>query len=102
MSQLQSEVTQTAAALQQAVGRYAGVAEGADLPGAALGFDQLATERTDDSSARATVKPCASRRRPIVIPIPSGCTRRSRLGWIRTTHPGRRPGRHCRMQGDAR
>jgi hypothetical protein len=31
--------------------------------------------------------------------IPSGCKRPSRLGWIRSTHPGRRPGRHCRMEG---
>lgn len=51
INQLQSEVAQNAAALQQAVGRYSGVAEGADLPGAAISFDPRATERTHDSSA---------------------------------------------------
>jgi ESX secretion-associated protein EspA/E len=51
MNQLQREVTQNAAALQQAVGRYSGVAEGADLPGAAISFDPRATERTHDGSA---------------------------------------------------
>lgn len=35
MNQLQSEVAQNAADLQQAVGRYSGVADGAELPGAA-------------------------------------------------------------------
>jgi hypothetical protein len=40
-------VAQNAAALQQAVGRYAGVADGADLPGAAMSFDPWITERTD-------------------------------------------------------
>jgi hypothetical protein len=39
MSQLQSEVAQNAAELQQAVGRYSGVADGAELPGAAVYFD---------------------------------------------------------------
>jgi len=39
MNQLQSEVVQNAADLQQAVGRYSGVADGAGLPGAALNFD---------------------------------------------------------------
>ena len=51
MSQLSSEVAQNAAALQQAVGRYSCVAEGADLPGTAISFDPRATERTHDSSA---------------------------------------------------
>jgi hypothetical protein len=51
MNQLQCEVAQNAAALQQAVGRYSGVAEGADLPGAAISFDPRATERTHDSAA---------------------------------------------------
>jgi hypothetical protein len=39
MNRLQSEVAQNAAELQQAVGRYSGVAEGAELPGAAVNFD---------------------------------------------------------------
>jgi hypothetical protein len=39
MNQLQSEVAQNAAELQQAVGRYSGVADGAELPGAAVNFD---------------------------------------------------------------
>ena len=39
MNQLQSEVAQNAAELQQAVGRYSGVADGAELPGAAVTFD---------------------------------------------------------------
>lgn len=36
INQLQSEVAQNAADLQQAVGRYSGVADGAELPGAAV------------------------------------------------------------------
>jgi hypothetical protein len=36
INQLQSEVAQNAADLQQAVGRYCGVADGAELPGAAV------------------------------------------------------------------
>lgn len=51
MNQLQCVVAQNAAALQQAVGRYSGVAEGADLPGAAIRFDPRAAEGTHDSSA---------------------------------------------------
>src|SRR5262249_13288510 len=39
MTQLQSEVAQNAAELQQAVGRYSGVADGAEMPGAAPNFD---------------------------------------------------------------
>ena len=39
MNRLQSEVAQNAAELQQAVGRYSGVADGAELPGAAVTFD---------------------------------------------------------------
>jgi hypothetical protein len=39
MNQLQSEVAQNAAELQQAVGRYSGVADGAELPGDAVSFD---------------------------------------------------------------
>ncbi len=39
MNRLQSEVAQNAAELQQAVGRYSGVADGAELPGAAAHFD---------------------------------------------------------------
>ena len=39
MIQLQSEVAQNAAELQQAVGRYSGVADGAELPSAAINFD---------------------------------------------------------------
>lgn len=39
MNQLQSEVAQNAADLRQAVGRYSGVADGAELPGAAVNFD---------------------------------------------------------------
>ena len=39
MNQVQSEVAQNAAELQQAVGRYSGVAGGAELPGAAVAFD---------------------------------------------------------------
>ena len=39
MNRLQSEVAQNAAELQQAVGRYSGVADGAELPGAAVHFD---------------------------------------------------------------
>ncbi len=39
MNQLQSEVAQNAAELQQAVGRYSGVADGAELTGAAVNFD---------------------------------------------------------------
>ncbi len=39
MNQLQSEVAQNAAELQQAVGRYSGVADGAELPSAAVNFD---------------------------------------------------------------
>ena len=39
MNQLQSEVAQNAAQLQQAVGRYSGVADGAELPGPAVSFD---------------------------------------------------------------
>jgi EspA/EspE family len=38
MTQLRSEVAQNAADLQEAVGRYSGVADGAELPGAALSF----------------------------------------------------------------
>jgi hypothetical protein len=38
MNQLQSEVAQNAAELQQAVGRYSGVADGAELPGDAVNF----------------------------------------------------------------
>lgn len=51
MRRLQSEVAQNAAALRQAVGRYAAVAEGADLAGAAIRFDPRPTERSHDSSA---------------------------------------------------
>jgi hypothetical protein len=39
MNRLQSEVAQNAAELQQAVDRYSGVADGAELPGAAVHFD---------------------------------------------------------------
>jgi hypothetical protein len=39
MNQLQSEVAQNAAQLQEAVGRYSGVADGAELPSAAENFD---------------------------------------------------------------
>jgi hypothetical protein len=39
INRLQSEVSQNAAELQQAVGRYSGVADGAELPGAAVNFD---------------------------------------------------------------
>lgn len=39
MNRLQSEVAQNAAELQQAVGRYSAVADGAELPGAAVNFD---------------------------------------------------------------
>jgi hypothetical protein len=39
MNQLQSEVAQNAAELQQAAGRYSGVADGAELPGAAVNFE---------------------------------------------------------------
>jgi hypothetical protein len=39
MNQLQSEVAQNAAQLQQAVGRYSGIVDGAELPGAAVSFD---------------------------------------------------------------
>jgi EspA/EspE family len=39
INQLQSEVAQNAAELQQAVGRYSGVADGAELPSAAVNFD---------------------------------------------------------------
>ena len=39
MNQLQSEVAQNAAELQQAVGRYSGVADGAEVSGAAVNFD---------------------------------------------------------------
>jgi EspA/EspE family len=39
MNQLQSEVAQNAADLQQAVGRYSGVADGAEMPGDAVNFD---------------------------------------------------------------
>jgi hypothetical protein len=39
MNQLQSEMEQNAARLQQAVGRYSGVADGAELPGVAVNFD---------------------------------------------------------------
>jgi hypothetical protein len=39
MNQLQSEVTQNAADLLQVVGRYAGVADDAELPGTAVSFD---------------------------------------------------------------
>jgi hypothetical protein len=39
MNRLQSEVAQNAAELQQAVGRYSGVADGAELPAAAVNFD---------------------------------------------------------------
>jgi hypothetical protein len=39
VSRLQSEVAQNAAELQQAVGRYSGVADGAQLPCAPVNFD---------------------------------------------------------------
>jgi hypothetical protein len=39
LHQLDSEIAQNAAELQQAVGRYAGVADGAEMPGAAVNFD---------------------------------------------------------------
>jgi hypothetical protein len=39
MNQPQSEVAQNAAELRQAVGRYSGVADGAELPGDAVNFD---------------------------------------------------------------
>jgi hypothetical protein len=39
MNRLQSEVARNAAELQQAVGRYSGVADGAELPGGAVNFD---------------------------------------------------------------
>jgi hypothetical protein len=39
MNRLQSEVAQNAAQLQRAVGRYSGVAGGAELPSAAMNFD---------------------------------------------------------------
>jgi EspA/EspE family len=39
LHQLASEVAQNAAELQQAVGRYSGLADGAELPGAAWNFD---------------------------------------------------------------
>ena len=39
MTQLRSEVAENAAQLQQAVGRYSGLADGAELPGAAVNFD---------------------------------------------------------------
>jgi hypothetical protein len=45
MNQLQSEVAQNAAQLQQAVGRYSGVADGAELPSAAVNFDPPPPQR---------------------------------------------------------
>ena len=39
MDQLRSEAAENAAELQQAVGRYSGLADGAELPGAAVNFD---------------------------------------------------------------
>jgi hypothetical protein len=39
MNQLKSEVAENAAQLQQAVGRYSGTADGAELPGAAVNFN---------------------------------------------------------------
>ena len=169
---LQSEVAQNAAELQQAVGRYSGVADGAELPGAAVHFDppppppgggiagpsgvsggidppplpqvpplgsllspvagfvtgaapaagQLTAapaqrrakkgrprdeestdheDKADDKdptkAASGDGEPSARPCTPGAIPIPNGCTRPSRLGWMRTIHPGRRPGRHRRI-----
>jgi hypothetical protein len=52
MNQLQSEVAQNAAELQQAVGRYSSVADGAELPGAAVNFDPPAAEPGQRHSKR--------------------------------------------------
>jgi hypothetical protein len=53
MNQLQSEVAQNAADLQQAVGRYSGVADGAEMPGAAVNFDPLAPPPAAGAANRA-------------------------------------------------
>jgi hypothetical protein len=46
LNQLQREVAQNAAALQQTVGRYSGVGDDAELPSAALCFDPLTQRRS--------------------------------------------------------
>jgi hypothetical protein len=56
VSQLQSEVAQNAAELQQAVGRYSGVADGAELPGAPVNLDPL-TDAPTKAGSSPTVTP---------------------------------------------
>jgi hypothetical protein len=65
MNQLQSEVAQNAAELQQAVGRYSGVADGAELPGAAVSFD-LPPPPPGDGAPPGTMS--IERSQPRVVP----------------------------------
>jgi hypothetical protein len=84
MNQLQSEVAKNAAELQQAVGRYSGVADGAELPGAAVSFDPppppsgggalsgtLPIERSQPGTAPGGIAPSSGAAGGIV-PTPAG------------------------------
>ena len=100
MNQLQSEVAQNAADLQQAVGRYSGVADGAELPGAAVNFDPpppppgggAAGWRVPDRTAAA--EPHTKRDRAAVR-----CVRRNRVRrrWFRPDGDAGRDDRLSRL-----
>jgi len=61
MNQLQSEVMQNAADLLQAVGRYAGVADGAELPGIAVSFDSRPGGQAQRAAVEALLDPSSDR-----------------------------------------
>jgi hypothetical protein len=102
MNQLQSEVAQNAADLQQAVGRYSGVADGAEMPGAAVNFDP-----PPPPPAAGAANGAPQSERPQQVVAPSGAARLSGVsGGIdsapavvsgptvtpdETTQPGTRP-----------
>jgi hypothetical protein len=57
MNQLQSEVAQNAAELLQAVGRYAGIADGAQLADTADGFDPRPVAESERAAVEALLDP---------------------------------------------
>ena len=78
MNQLQSEVAQNAADLQQAVGRYSGVADGAEMPGAAVNFDP---PPPPPAAGAANGTPQSERPQQVVAPSGAAvvrCVRRNR------------------------
>jgi hypothetical protein len=61
MNQLQSEVAQNATDLLQAVGRYASVADGAELPGTAASFDPRPVGQSERAGVDALLDPDSDR-----------------------------------------